>query len=273
MHKGVFTCLLFWHLQICFGQMGTETLPRGARSIGLGNAHVTMGDVWSIFNNVGGLSRAKNSQVTFSYDHRLQLDELTTLAAAAVIKSNQSAIGIGVSSFGSEYFSQNQIGLGFSNQMGIASLGLKINYFQTSMEGFGTGRAAIIEFGGIAELTPQLFFGAHIYNPTRAKYGKNSHDYLPTVVKAGVSYRPSEKVMLNVEAEKDILLDPLLKIGLEYNILNKVWARGGLITFTNHLFFGFGFQSRKFHFDYATTQHPQLGYTHHFSCNFVFGQR
>ncbi|WP_291782896.1 hypothetical protein [Cecembia sp.] len=255
-----------------FGQ-GTETLPKGARSMGFANANTTVADAWSIFNNIGGLSRINHSQVAFGYDHRMDLDELTTLAAAIAFKNNNLGWGIGVSSFGSEYFSQQQLGIGISNQLGIASLGLKVNYFQTSIEGFGTGRAAVLEFGGIAELSPELFFGAHIYNPTRASYGKNSPDHLPTVVKAGIAYKPSEKVSLQVEAEKDILLDPILKIGLEYNLFNKFWSRTGINTHSSLLFFGIGFQGRSIHVDYAMTQHPALGYTHHFAANIQLHKR
>ena len=253
-----------------YSQTGTEAFPRGGRSMGMGNANVTLGDVWSIFNNVGGLAKTENTQATFSYDHRLNIDELTTLAAAAVIKGKNKAFGLGISSFGSEHFSQNQIGIGFSNQLGIASLGIKVNYLQTSIEGFGRGAAAVIEFGGVAELTPELFFGAHVYNVTRAKYGKNSDDRLPTTVKAGISYRPNSKVMVNLEAEKDILLDPLLKMGLEYNLLERVWARVGMNTQPNKFFFGVGFRPKRFHIDYAFTQHPSLGNTHHFSFNYLF---
>ncbi|WP_304517972.1 hypothetical protein [Cecembia rubra] len=248
-------------------QSGTETFPRGARSMGMGNAHVTLHDSWSFFNNIGGLSRLEYSQAIFAFDHRLDIEELTTLAAAAVLKKNNAAFGFGVSTFGSDIFSQSKLGIGISNHLGIASLGVKVNYFQTSIQGFGTGRAAVLELGGVAELSPELFFGAHIYNPTRAKYGRFSSDHLPTVVKAGISYRPSEKVSLQVEAEKDILLDPIIKMGIEYNFLNKVWGRSGMISSTRSLFFGIGFHGKLIQIDYAMTQHPTLGFTHHFSTN------
>lgn len=258
--------------RILMAQSGIETLPNGARSVGMGNANVTLWDVWGIFNNVGGLARIEHSEIAVGFDHRLALDELTTLSAAGVIKKNNAALGIGISSYGSEFFSQNQFGLGFSNQLGIASFGIKVNFFQTYIEGFGTGSAFIFEFGGIAELTPDLFFGAHIYNPGRARFGKNSPDFLPTVVKAGIAYKPSERVSLQLEAEKDILIDPLLKLGLEYNFFKKLWGRTGVNSLNSQLFFGLGFKGKTFHFDYSMTQHPALGYTHHFSTNIPFSK-
>jgi hypothetical protein len=265
---------LFWFIfgltLDALGQNGTETFPRGGRSMGMGNSHVTLSDSWSLFNNIGGLSKITQSQVFFGYDHRLNLNELTTLAAGAALKNDWGAWGIGISSFGSEHFNQQNVGIGFSNQLGIASVGIKINYFQTNIEGFGRGAAPVIEFGGVAELGPQLFFGAHIYNPTISKLSKNALDRLPTVVKAGLSYRPTDKLMFNLETEKDILLPPIFKLGLEYNIMDRFWTRAGINSQPSNIFFGIGFKPRRYQFDYAMSQNHQLGNTHHFSFSYFF---
>lgn len=260
---------------VCFnslGQNGTEALPNGARSMGLANAHVTIDDAWSIFNNVGAMGRLEASQVFFSYDHRLGLKELTTLAAGTTLVHEMGVIGISLSHYGGELFNQQNIGIGFSNTLGIASFGVKVNYFQTNIEGFGRNASPVLEFGGVAVLIPGLYFGAHIYNFTRAKFGKFSHNYHPTVVKAGVSYRFSEKMMINMEAEKDIILLQKFKIGFEYNLLDKFWARSGIHTNPSNLFFGMGFKPKRYHIDYALSQNYQLGYTHHFSFNYLLNE-
>lgn len=251
-------------------QSPMEVFPKGGRSMGMANAHTTLGDVWSVFNNIGALAEIKASQVSFAYDHRMQLNELSTLAAVAAFKKNQTALGIGVSQFGDQDFSQSQAGLGFSQRLGIASLGIKVNYFQTHISNQGTAGAAVFEFGGLAELSPVLFFGAHVYNPTMASYGGDSPEKLPTVIKAGLAYRPSEQVSVNLEGEKDILLEPQLKIGVEYSILLKVWLRVGFNTNPERLFYGMGFRPKRFHIDYAMTQHQRLGFTHHFSFSYLF---
>src|SRR5690606_16453168 len=97
-----------------WSQNGTETFPSGARSMGMANAHVTIEDSWSIFNNVGAMGRLENSQAFFSYDHRLGLDELTTLAAGTTFVDKFGVLGLSLSHFGGELFNQQQIGLGFS---------------------------------------------------------------------------------------------------------------------------------------------------------------
>ena len=254
---------------VASGQGGMETYPKGARSVGMANAHVGHADAWAIFNNVGALGRLESNQVLFGYDHRLGISELTTLAAGVASVHDFGVIGLGVSHFGGSHFNQKSIGIGFSNTFGIASFGFKINYFQTNIEGFGRSGSPVLEFGGLASLGPDLFFAAHIYNLSRSKFSKAGSDYLPTVVKAGLSYRPSEKLIINVEAEKDIILPPQFKMGMEYNLLNRLWARSGIQIQPNNLFFGMGFKPSRFQIDYALSQNYRLGYTHHFSFNYL----
>lgn len=265
-----FLCLLY----PVFGQNGTESLPTGARSMGLGHAHVTLSDAWALFNNIGALGMGELcTQVFAGYDHRLGLKELTTLSAGLITPLAESAaLGIGVSTYGGELFNQQNIGLGFSHKTGIASLGIKVNYLQTNVEGYGRRATPLVEFGGTAQLTPQLFFGAHVYNITRSRLSKITADYLPTVIKAGLSFRPSESLMVNLESEKEILLPARFKAGMEYNIHEALWMRTGINTQPNHLFFGIGFKPKKYRFDYAMSRHFSLGFTHHFSFNYLLSE-
>jgi len=273
MIKRTLACSFFTGLIFTFTYAQNDpSHPTGARSMGMGNAHVTIGDSWSLFNNIGGLGRVEQTQAMFGYDHRLGINELTTLAAGLAIVQDWGNWGVNVSHFGGNLFNQQNIGIGFSNTLGITSFGVKVNYFQTNIEGFGRSASPVIEFGGIAELTPQLFFGAHIYNLSRSKLSKLSDEYLPMIVKAGVSYRPSDYLMLNVEGEKEVLLKPMFKAGLEYNVKGKIWGRTGFNTQPNNFFFGLGFKPRKYQIDYAMSQNYRLGFTHHFSFNLLFNE-
>ncbi|AWW31718.1 hypothetical protein DN752_17160 [Echinicola strongylocentroti] len=251
-----------------YGQNGSEVFAKGARSYGLANTHVTLTDAWSIFNNPGAMGRLKTTSFLIGYDHRLGLNELTTLGAGAVIASDKGNFGVSLSHFGGALFNQQAVGIGYANQLGIASFGVKASYLQTNIEGYGRGGVPVFEFGGTAILGPHLVFGAHVYNFTRSQYSSNSEDYLPTIIKAGLSYQPSSKLLLNLEAEKDILLSPIAKLGLEYNFMEKLWARCGIRTNPSNLHFGIGFQPERFQINYAVAQNNRLGYTHHFSMTY-----
>lgn len=247
-----------------------DHFPKGARSVGMGNASLTLNDPWAVFNNIGALANAPDEIAAFAgYDHRLGLSELTTLAAGMVLPSEKLGnFGFGLSSYGGALFNQQQIGIGLANQLGLASLGIKLSYFQTNIEGFGRTGRPVIEFGGTAEIIPGLFFGAHMYNITRSAISKSSGDFLPTSLKAGISYRPSQNLMINLETEKELRSPAQFKAGLAYNFEEKFWARTGINTQPNNLFFGIGFRPRRYQIDYALSRHYLLGFTHHFSVNY-----
>lgn len=240
-----FSCIFLVSPYFSYGQHGSEIFAKGARSYGMAHAHVTLSDAWSIFNNPGAMGRASTTTAVVGYDHRLGLDELTTLGAGAVMATEKGNFGIGLSHYGGELFNQQAVGISYANQMGIASFGIKATYLQTNISGYGRNGVPVFEFGGTAVLGPQLTFGAHIYNFSRSQLSRDSQDYLPTIVKVGLSYRLSGKLLIGLEAEKDILLPAVAKFGLEYNFIDRFWARCGVRTNPSNLHFGIGFKDRK----------------------------
>lgn len=54
--------LLLATSQMAMSQSGVDVLPRGARSMGLANANVTLADAWGVFNNIGGISSVGQSE-------------------------------------------------------------------------------------------------------------------------------------------------------------------------------------------------------------------
>ncbi len=55
--------------------------------------------------------------------------------------------------------------------------------------------------------------------------------WLPSVGEKQVSlFVQTNRLMFNVEAQKEIENDPQVKIGLEYNFLEKLWLRTGINT-------------------------------------------
>ncbi|UCS95784.1 hypothetical protein KZP23_11590 [Echinicola marina] len=261
---------MFLAATVTFAQNGSETYPKGARSVGMANANTGLIAPWSIFNNVGAMGQINQNAVFCAYDHRLGLNELTTLAAGATLASQFGVFGLSLSSYGAELFNQQSLGLGFSHQIDKNSFGLKINYLQTNIEGYGKRGVPILEFGGLSQILPQLSFGLHVYNISRAKLSPDTDDYLPTIIKSGISFQASENLRINVEAEKDILLKPIAKFGVEYGFSKYFWARCGYQSNPSNLHFGIGFKPKNFSIDYAMAQNNLLGFTHHFSFSYIF---
>lgn len=273
MRRLTFFCFLIWSFTPVKAQIDPLTQSHGARSQSLGNLRINLPDAWTFFNNIGALDRIKASELAVGYDQRFGLKELSTFNLAGAWKNKYGTIGFGAFRFGGPLFNQQTLGLGFSNQLGIVSIGAKAEWFQTQIEGFGTGHALLIHFGGVAELGPKVFFGAHISNINRAKISKNSLDRLPTAIQMGITYRPVEMLSIYLETEKDIAITPALKAGLEYGLRDWIYLRSGINTNPSRLFFGVGIRPKRLRIDYGFGQNSALGSTNHISLAILWNEK
>ena len=249
-----------------FAQTG-ET-PIGAKARSMGNAVVSVADVWSAFNNVAGIAEIDKQTILFSFDNRYQLTAFNTVAIGFIMPFKASGLSFSAERFGNNTFNNISISVGFAHKIGGVSIGLKANYLQYAFEGLKTKGVPTFEFGVLTRLSKDFVLGTHVYNVHRAKLSNFQDERIPTIIKLGISYKPNDKLMFNMETEKDIEFDPIFRIGLEYQPVNKLYARIGIETKSKLNFFGFGYQLRKFNIDYAVSSHPQLGLSHHLSVAF-----
>lgn len=268
----LFLCFGIWVIPQVFAQTDPLTQAHGARSQGMGNIRIHLPDSWAYFNNIGALDRMEETEIGAGFDHRFGLQELSTVDLALGWKNDFGTVGLGISRFGGKLFNQQLLGIGFSNTLGIVSLGAKIDWFQTQIEGFGTGSAFIFSMGGIAELGPKFFLGANFSNLNMAKVSQNSEQRLATSVQMGISYLPSESLRILAEVEKDIELNPVFKAGIEYQLQEWITLRTGISSNPARLSFGLGLRKERFGFDYAYGQNTSLGRTHHLSLVLKLGK-
>jgi len=267
--------------------------PIGARAVGIGNSTVTISDQWAIFNNAAGMANIENIAVGVFFENRFGMKEFSSVAAGFVFPVNQlfrsdtlssytatatatSSYGVAGMSFyrfGDQLYNEQRAGIGYAHNIKNISLGIKVNYWQLSIEGLGTKRTYTIEFGGQAAITKELIFGAHIYNINQAKLAEYKDERVPTIMKAGLSYRPRvlvDKLMLNIETEKDVDFPVSFKAGVEYMIIEKLSLRTGISTRPFFNYFGVGFQFKSFDVNYALSTHSDLGLSHYLSVSYNF---
>ncbi|MFW5700405.1 MAG: hypothetical protein ACOCWM_01840 [Cyclobacteriaceae bacterium] len=242
----------------------------GARVNGLGNASVALQDPFSIFNNVGAIGRNESSTVMLSYHHRYQMQAFRSITAAYLHNLGDMNLGVSVFQFGDQVFNENKIGLAYGHKINFMSLGIKANRLQYNIEGFGTTSAFVLELGGLVAISPQLNFGAHIYNINQASIAAESNEKIPTIMKAGFTYLPSESFTFSVQLMQDIDYKPTFQGGIEYAIIPQFRFRTGISShpFVNH--FGLGFSPKKFDLDYSLVNDNRLGVSQQLSLAFKF---
>jgi hypothetical protein len=221
----------------------------GARSAGMANASVVNRDEWSLFNNVGGLGEQKDVSVCFAYEALPDLQGANRMAAGISLPTRIGVAGMGVFRFGDALYSEQIASLGFSNRLGIASLGIKGDYIQYETTGVQTQNAVSISFGGMATLTPTISVGACITNLNQAKITETER--LPTKLVAGISLTPATHLTISSEVVKDLLYDATWKTGAEYSVEEKIFFRTGFNMNPTAGFFGLGFNIKKVKCDFA----------------------
>ncbi|WP_460885347.1 PorV/PorQ family protein [Rhabdobacter roseus] len=250
-----------------------DVFPIGARAWSLANAVVAQSNRYAIFNNVAGLAGVDEPSLFSSYHSHYGFEGLHTLAFGAVVPLHEGLTGgFSVQRFGDELYNDLALGVGVGHRINWVSLGIKINYVQVAANAASLAisrKAVAVELGGIARLNAQLTLGAHLYNVTQSTYSGETTARLPTLLKTGLTYEPSQVLRLSAELYKDTDYPLSLRTGLEYEVVSNVFLRTGIATkpHTNH--FGAGFLARQFAIDYALHTHSQLGWSHHFTLGYA----
>ncbi len=263
MHTLIFGFILLSTIP-CAGQsIGTRI---GARHAGMGYASFTLYDEAALFNNVGAIARIDEPSAFFCYEVAADLPGANRTAAALTAPTGIGTIAFGVFRFGDDVYSEHFISAGFSHQLGATSLGAKVNYVQYLAHGFETRTAVTVDFGGLTQLTPEVYVGAGIFNLTQSRIAED--EQLPVILVAAVGYQPDSRLHLTAEVEKQLGSPLRIKGSMEYGVAGKVFFRSGFNINPMALFFGIGAHTRRANFDFNTKFSYVLGFAHQASATY-----
>ncbi len=251
-----------------------ENWPIGGAPAGMSNATVTLNDFWSINNNQAGLTGVKNLSAGIYYENHFGLKDLGLKAGAIVLPTKSGVFGLSTTYFGYTQYNENKIGLAYAKSFGTKfSVGVQLDYLSTHIaENYGNSSTVAAEIGLRYKINKNLVIGTHVFNPTRAKVASYNDERAPTIVKLGLSYLFSDKVILAVESDKDIQYDPVFKAGIEYHPIKALYFRTGISTNPVLNSFGFGIEQANFNLDFAASYHQTLGFTPQVSLIYHFSK-
>ena len=261
-------CVLF-----CCRLSAADNYLIGARAAGLGNAAVTIGDVWSSSHNQAGLAMLEHPSGGIFFENRFMISELGIKGFVfALPVKNSGVIAVNATQFGYSKYNEKKAGLAFARKLGNKiSVGLQLDYLSTFIgDDYGTRNTLAVEGGILAEPIKNLRIGVHLFNPTRSKLAEYADERVPALFRAGAGYSFSDKVMLCAEVEKDIDFSASFRSGIEYHPVEQIYLRGGIATHPLQSSFGFGLKLKNFRIDAATSYHQVLGYTPQFGLTYDF---
>ncbi|HEX8332927.1 MAG TPA: hypothetical protein VF622_09905 [Segetibacter sp.] len=236
--------------------------PLSVRYAGLGAYSKNFVDIFSGTNNQAALAQIKSGGFGIYGERRFMLEELNQFTAMVAMPTSSGTFALQVDYFGFSSFNENQIGLAYARSVAEKiDVGVKFNYHSVQAGSYGNASAINFEAGTIFHLTENLHTGLHVYNPLSSKLGKNTNEYLASIYKVGIGYDPSARVFISTEIVKQEDQSVSVNVGLQYNLHEKIFIRGGITTLTSNSYFGVGLNLGIIRLDVNTAYHPQLGFT------------
>jgi len=234
-------------------------LTMGAKHMAMGQTGVANpGDSWSVFQNPALLETDIN-RVSFYGFRYLGISEITDMAFSGNYNTSFGTFGAGLHRYGFDLFNENRMRLAYKNQLGNFHFGSSITYTHV-FQGANYGNAGAIGFdvGLGAEIIDDLWLGARATNINQPAYGATDEE-LPRELAIGLGYQLSGFAFFTTEMVKDVRFPISWRAGLEFEIIESLFARAGFTTEPETYSAGFGYITDSFSINIAIQQHIPLG--------------
>ena len=250
-----------------------ENSDIGARAVGMGGAYTSISDnSLAIFYNPSGLGQVSSREVSAFYQPSpFGLSDISTASLTYAEPLKFGTLGLGFKTYGSSLYRETNGIVSFGKSyMNRFFYGANINYYNLTIQGYGSASTFGVDLGAMAYITKYLRWGFFGKNITGSKIG-TSGEKLAQVYKTGFNFHPVSDLNLSLEAEKDVRYPLSIKGGFEYSIMDYLDLRAGISSEPAAFSAGIGFNYNLFTLDYAIYNHTDLGITHQGTITVNFG--
>lgn len=261
--------LLFTHsFFLSFGQGWN---PVGSRAVSLANASICLDDVWAYHHNPGATASVKTISIGAYYETRFLTKELQTQALALAIPLKVGVISAGAQFFGYQQYRNTRAGLGYSMKFtDFLQVGVQGNIQTLRLGGnYGSTISGTVEAGLLAKISEKWSVGVSVMNIGRQRINP-INDRFATVMRGGCQYKPSKKVSIFAEVEKQVITKISFKGALEYQPVQALFIRLGAQSAPMELALGIGYKVSGFSIDLGSKYHQTLGWSPNFGLNYQF---
>ncbi len=228
----------------------------------MGSTGTALEGIYSLTANPAGLVGIERPMASVNYQHHFFSDDVTTQAALLGLPTRLGVFGLALNRFGLKAAYQDvKAGFSFAKRLGPQfALGMSASYHQLHIPSYLNVSALSVDVGMQYRLPRGAIIGLQYINVGRATYKQEVYGTIPAYVKVGISY-PWPQVIVTAEMEYRIIHRLGGHFGIEYNIGDLLYLRGGMSVnpFQQHA--GFGLRWQHFTFDAAATFHSRLGIT------------
>lgn len=268
-HNLFILILLFPSLNIIHAQ--SLTSPVGAASVASGNTSLTRKEFWSVFNNQAAMAWNQQAGAGIFAENRFLIPDMNRIAAGIILPIKRVVLGFTADQSGGQAYAETKAGLSAALKLGNhISAGLQLDYFHMKIpEGYNNHYLITFEGGLYADITEQINFGIHIFNPLRSKWNQ-TEERMPACIRGGISYQAEPSLSIYLEANKSTALPVILSAGAEYRYKQVFILRAGITNGLSKYCFGIGVVRKNLRIDLASSVHSWLGFSPHVSITYQF---
>jgi hypothetical protein len=236
--------------------------PVSSRYMGMGAYSLNHVDVFSATANQASLAQIKTAAAGVYGERRFMVDATNMYSAIVALPTSKGNFAVQADYFGYKNYNESQIGLAYARSLGTkVDVGVKFNYYNVQIPGYGNGSNVNFEIGTILHLTDKVHAGLHAYNPVGGKISKNGEEELGGIYTFGIGYEPSESFLVTVDVSKEEDLPVNITPAIQYNFKKQFFTRLGVETETGNFFGGAGVSWKLLRLDLNASYHPQLGFS------------
>lgn len=243
----------------------------GSRSIAMGSAGMALQGVWSLQQNSAGIANMERAVFALGYEQHFLNPELSTKTAVFAWPLKKNVFGLNFQRYGFSDYLEQTTGLAYSRSFsGTLSLSIVIKHHQVSIPRYGSAQTFSVDAGMQYRLSDKVMIGSQISNPGKSRFEDLSGSFIPLGISIGASFDLSDKVLVITDLYKSLGMGVDTKLGLEYQIINWFYLRGGLTVNPFLQSAGFGLKHRRIFIDAAISSHPNLGFSPNISLGYEF---
>lgn len=259
MKKIISLLTTFSFCQLLFPQIPLNT----PSSVSIAQTPVADTRNWTAFNNPATLGYTEQTELSFQFENRYLLSELSTKNIQLAFCTEAVNAGVSFTHFGYSYYHEMIVGLTLSRNFSQKfSLGMQFNYHTVYFATSNMYRGALLPtLGFSARLTPALSIGFSANNPFQTNInGEYTVKRIPSVFSFGTEYFFTPELVWRTQTDKEVSSNYRFATGFEYLMAERLIIKVGAYG-SDYLVpcMGFGFNTGALQFDLNCEMHPLLG--------------
>lgn len=244
----------------------------GTRMMTPGLGGVSVITPYAPSSNQAAMGFAESSSISAYYAHTGLAEGVNNFMAMGQLKLKKGGtLGFSGSYFGYELFNDKKFGIAYGMKLAeFVSIGAQIDVLNNKISGYESNTAVTFELGALFKINKNIQLGAHVYNPARVKYGKNTDERVPTVFRLGATYTTKEKVWITGEIEQDLDRNLAFRAGIDYKANDYLFVRAGMLTYPLSGTLGVGVMYQGLRIEILGAYQKVTGISPHLGVSYVF---